>query len=44
MLFGKIPGKYLFSLEKDEFEKYAGRQEGPRLCSQIRIQRSLADV
>ena len=42
--FGELTGKQLFTLIKDDFEKYCGKDEGSRLDSQIRVQKSICGV
>lgn len=42
--FGELTGKQLFTLNKADFEKYCGREEGSRLDSQVTVQKSLCGV
>ena len=43
-MFGELNGAQLFSLTKSDFEKFCGKEEGSRLDSQIRVQKSLCGV
>jgi hypothetical protein len=42
--FGELTGKQLFTLNKIDFEKYCGKEEGSRLDSQVTVQKSLCGV
>lgn len=44
LMFGELNGIQMFSLKKSDFEKFCGKEEGARLDSQIRIQKSLCGV
>jgi hypothetical protein len=44
LMFGELNGAQLFSLTKSDFEKFCGKEEGSRLDSQIRVQKSLCGV
>ena len=43
-MFGELDGIQIFSLSKEDFEKYCGKDEGSRLFSQISIQKSICGV
>lgn len=43
-MFGELNGAQLFTLNKYDFEKFCGKDEGVRLDSQIRVQKSLCGV
>lgn len=43
-MFGELDGAQLFTLNKNDFEKYCGKEEGSRLDSQITVQKSLCGV
>jgi hypothetical protein len=41
LMFGELNGGQLFSLNKFDFEKFCGKEEGARLDSNIKVQKSL---
>ena len=43
-MFGELNGAQLFMLNRYDFEKFCGREEGAHLDSQIRVQKSLSGV
>ena len=43
-MFGELNGAQLFTLNKSDFEKFCGKEEGARLDSQITVQKSLCGV
>lgn len=43
-MFGELNGAQLFTLNKSDFEKFCGKEEGGRLDSQITVQKSLCGV
>ena len=43
-MFGELNGAQLFTLNKFDFEKFCGKDEGTRLDSQITVQKSLCGV
>lgn len=43
-MFSELTGEQIFMLEKEDFEKYCGNQEGTHLDSQIKVQKSLCGV
>lgn len=44
LMFGELNGSQLFSLTRSDFEKFCGKEEGTRLDSQIKLQKSLCGV
>jgi len=42
-MFSELTGEQIFMLEKEDFEKYCGNQEGTHLDSQIKVQKSLCE-
>ena len=44
LMFSELNGVQLFSLNKLDFEKFCGKEEGIRLDSQIKVQKSLCGV
>lgn len=43
-MLGELNGSQLFSLTKNDLEKYCGKEEGARLDSQLKVQKSLCGV
>ena len=43
-MLGELNGVQLFSLTKYDFEKFCGKEEGARVDSQIKVQKSLCGV
>lgn len=43
-MFSELNGAQLFSLNREDFEKFCGKEEGIRLDSHVKIQKSLCGV
>ena len=43
-MFGELNGAQLFSLNKLDFIKFCGKEEGSRLDSKIKVQKSICGV
>lgn len=43
-MFSELNGAQLFSLNREDFEKFCGKEEGIRLDSHVKIQKSLSGV
>ena len=44
MMLSELNGSQLFSLSRLDFEKFCGKEEGVRIDSQVKVQKSLCGV